>query len=131
MSLFEPGPRAQIKAVLAHPAGNGRLAGRYQAVCRAHGITEDELRHNLDGDAADARLQAAIRYAHAVLITNGRLGPADAQRAVRAGLTARERAALVALACGVAARVIRANAAQAAPPRRWWRMPEALRLQPR
>jgi hypothetical protein len=112
--LFGP-RRAQIAAVLAYAGGCSLLARAYQRESLAAGVGADELDRNRDGYAADARTQAALRFAHAALITRGALDRADLRIARRHGLHDDDLSALVALAAQTADAIIRTNAAGPLP----------------
>ncbi len=105
----------QIAAVLAHYVGCSELASRYDALSLADGATAEELERNRDGYSADGWTQAALRFAHAALITRGALDRADIRTARRHGLDDDDLSALVALAAHVADAIIRTNAAGPLP----------------
>jgi hypothetical protein len=112
-SIVSPQRRAQIAAVLAERGGSSPLALRYAAESRdRYGVTDAELARNRDGYAEDPLTEAALRFAHAALVSRGRLQPRDVRSMRRRGASATDLAALVALAADVAGEIIAVNAGQ-------------------
>jgi hypothetical protein len=113
-SILSPQRRSQIAAVLADRGGAAPLARRYAAESRGRfGVAEAELARNRDGYAEDPLTEAALRFAHAALITRGRLQPRDVRALRRHGAGDADVAALVALAAHVAGEIIAQNAGDA------------------
>ena len=112
-SIVSPQRRSQIAAVLAERGGSAPLARRYAAESRGRfGVTEAELARNREGYADDPLTEAALRFAHAALITHGRLQSRDVRALRRRGANTSDAAALIALAAHVAGEIIAENAGQ-------------------
>ena len=99
----------QIGAVLAQTAGSEDLARRHAAVARAHGAEPAELERNRDGYAADPLTQAALRFAHAALVTRGRVERREIVAMRRRGFGDEDLFALAALAAQVGHDAVLAN----------------------
>jgi hypothetical protein len=112
-SIVSPQRRVQIAAALAERGGSQALARRYAAEGRDRfGLSDAELARNREGYAADPLTEAGLRFAHAALVTRGRLDERDVRALRRRGGSDADVAALVALAGHVACEIIAVNAGQ-------------------
>ena len=108
-STLGPVLREQIGAVLAGTAGAPSLAVQHAVASRSLGIDAAELERNRDGYAAEPRVAAAIRFAHAALITRGRVDERDRRALRKHGFTAAQETELVVLAGQAVSRAVLAN----------------------
>jgi hypothetical protein len=103
--------RNQIAAALAAHGGSMPLALAYEAASRTeYGLSDDEVARNRAGYATDPITQAALRFAHAALVTRGRLEPSDLRAARRGGASDTDLAELTVLAAQIAGEIIARNA---------------------
>lgn len=75
--------REQIALVTANTNGCDYCASAHQALGKMAGLSADDISRALDGDAADAKVAAALVFAKAVLADRGHV-PDSALAAVRA-----------------------------------------------
>lgn len=112
-SIVNPQRRVQIAAALAERGGSQSLARRYAAESRnRYGVSQAELERNRNGYAEDPLTEAALRFAHAALVTHGRLQLRDVRALRRRGAGEGDIATLVALAAIIAGEIIAENAGQ-------------------
>jgi hypothetical protein len=110
-TVFSAKRRSQIAAALAAHGGSTPLALAYDRESQTeHGVSQAELERNRDGYSEDPLTEAALRFAHAALVTRGRLEPRDVRAAERRGVGGEDLAALTALAAQIAAEIITVNA---------------------
>ena len=95
--LLEPQLRHVVATLVADYCRSSYWYEKHSAEAYRSGCTSSELQRNLEGFAENPRAEAAIRFAHAVLITRGRLEPRDFQRVRRQHFTNAELLSIVSL----------------------------------
>lgn len=80
-----PRLREQIALAVAGANRCDYCASVHTALGGQHGVPEDELRRNLDGEASEPRVAAALRLATRIVEARGNLADADLDAARQAG----------------------------------------------
>lgn len=77
--------RERIAVFIADKNGCGYCASAHTAIGKQFGLTESELRDSQAGIAADAKIEAALRFVQAVMDRHGKVSDEEVQQVRQAG----------------------------------------------
>lgn len=89
--------REQIAVAVAGTNSCGYCASAHTALGKGAGVSEDELSRNLEGEASDPKVAAALTFARAVVEKRGWVSDDDVRAVRDAGYTERELTEIIAV----------------------------------